>query len=260
MKIAIVDDEYHAIAGLRKVLEQLDKHFIIYEFRLPSEFLAFLTEQWVDLAILDIEMPEVNGLELAKRVKDLRKETNIIFVTGHSQYALEAYELYVTGFLLKPPTERAMQKALENLRIPLPANSAHIRVQTFGNFEVFVDGTPLSFPRSKSKELLAYLVDRAGTGATAAEIAAVLWEDKPYDRAAQNQTQKIIRVMMQTLKAAGIEEMIIRRRNNLMVDITSFSCDYYDFIKWDTRLYRGEYMSCYSWAEMTSAALSQRMP
>ena len=68
-----------------------------------------------------------------------------------------------------------MRNVLENLRYPAEDVPAGVKVQCFGNFEVFVGGRPLSFKRSKSKELLAYLVDRNGATCTNGEMLAVLW-------------------------------------------------------------------------------------
>ena len=121
-----------------------------------------------------------------------------------------------------------------------------------------MDEAPIKFERAKAKELLAYLVDRKGSGSTTAEISAILWEDKEYNRNLKNQTQKIISCMMKNLKEASIEDIIIKRRNYLAVDINKFDCDYYNFLQEDTfavNSYMGEYMSNYSWAEFTTANL-----
>ena len=82
-------------------------------------------------------------------------------------------------FLLKPANEADVRNVLENLRYPPETAPVGIKIQCFGNFEIFVGGRPLSFKRSKSKELLAYLVDRNGATCTNGEMLAVLWEDKP---------------------------------------------------------------------------------
>ena len=122
---------------------------------------------------------------------------------------------------------------LQNFRFPIQKPEAEMRVQTFGNLEVFVLGEPILFTRSKSKELLALLVDRKGAGVTTAEIAATLWEDKAYTRSAKNQVQKVIMYLNEALKIAGIEDVVIKGWNNLAVDISKFHCDYYRFLLGD---------------------------
>ena len=129
-----------------------------------------------------------------------------------------------------------------------------IRIQTFGNFGVFVDNTLLRFEREKAKELMAYLVDRRGSPVTTAQIATVLWEET-YDRKLKNQTTAVISSLRSTLKAAGIESVLIKTWNNLSLDITKVKCDAYDFEKGDVlaiNSFHGEYMVNYSWAEFTT--------
>ena len=86
----------------------------------------------------------MNGLELAKRLKDQHGETNIVFVTGYSEYAIDAFDLHASGYLLKPATVEKVQDAMENLRIPPETigRGKRVRIQCFGNFEIFVDGVP----------------------------------------------------------------------------------------------------------------------
>lgn len=134
-------------------------------------------------------------------------------------------------------------------------------VHTFGNFEVFYDGKPLAFTRAKSKELFAYLIDRRGAAVTTAEACGVLWEEKEYNFSRQRQFQTVVSELFKSLKTHRIEHLIYRRRNCLSVDVTGLECDYYRLLEGDSVArgqYSGEYMSNYSWAEMTAGFLSQK--
>ena len=106
----------------------------------------------------------MSGLELALELKRLQPGVHIIFVTGFSQYAVDAFAMHASGYLLKPATEEAVLRELTFLYQEREAG-ARVRVKTFGGFDVYVDGEPLRFGRAKSKELFAYLVDRRGTSA-----------------------------------------------------------------------------------------------
>lgn len=135
-----------------------------------------------------------------------------------------------------------------------------IYMQTFGNFEMFIDGEPVRFSRSKAKELIAFLVDRKGAGVSSAEIAAVLWEDKVYTRSLKNQVQTIVGSMMEALKSYGVDDIIIKRWNSLSIDTTKITCDYYKFLERDAAYinrFAGEYMSNYSWSEFTTGYLTE---
>lgn len=127
-----------------------------------------------------------------------------------------------------------------------------LQVKTFGYFEAFVGGKRLSFRREKAKELLAYLVDRHGASVTTEQIAAVLWEDKPYSRTMKNYVSNVYNSLRRTLEEVGCGDVLIKSRNHLSLDAEKIRCDAYDYEQGDKTArsaFRGEYMSNYSWAE-----------
>ena len=263
MKIVVVDDEPLALRGLvqeiKKVLPECDAA----GFTDPSEALAILKEDSLkpDVAFLDIEMPGINGIYLAKKFKDVYPKTNIIFVTSYSQYALDAHSLHASGYLMKPVLAEDIRRELDDLRTPVTAPPSRVRIQTFGNFDIFVDNIPLAFFRAKAKEALAYIVSKNGSSVTVAELAAAIWEAREYSRSLQNQMQTVISDMMNTLRKAGAGDIIIKKRNNISLDVTKVDCDYYRFLKGDAaavNAYMGEFMSSYSWAEMITGYLSNK--
>lgn len=260
MRMMVVDDEELAVESLVKVLRKELPDTEIVPFLKPSEAFAYLAENAVDIAFLDIEMGGFSGLDLAKKCKDLCPTVNIIFVTGFSQYAMDALRLHASGYLMKPVRPDDLRTELANLRHPLPLAGKRVRIQTFGNFEVFVDGKPLPLSLTKSKECLAYLVDRKGARVGTAELAGVLWENEPYDRRVQSNTYSVIAILMKALRRAGVCELIIKTRRDIAINTEAVDCDYYRFLSGDTsqiNAFHGEYMSNYSWAEFTLAELAQ---
>ena len=137
---------------------------------------------------------------------------------------------------------------------------SHILVQTFGNFDVFVEGKTVTFTRSKSKELLAYLIDRQGSSITRAEAFSILWEDEFYDRAKQKQLDVIIRSLRTTLREYEISDIVEMQGGTLRVIPEMLDCDLYRLFEGDVDTlndYRGEYMSSYSWASLTEAYIDR---
>ena len=190
MKILAVDDEKIALEALEDALRKALTDSEIFAFRTSAEALECAGKTSFDVAFLDIEMRDINGLELAKRLKDIKSDINIVFVTGYSEYALDALNLYVSGYILKPVTPQKVTDALAHLRTPVTkghvdqktgTDEMKLRVQCFGSFEVFCGEEPLTFTRQRSKELFAWLIDRLGAQTSMAEIAAVLWEDGQYN-------------------------------------------------------------------------------
>ena len=163
MKILAVDDEVFALENLRQAIKTALPDCELCCFSTPVEALRHAAEAVPDIAFLDISLSGMNGLALAKRLKDINGKTNIIFATGYSEYAVDAFSVQASDYLLKPVTRGAVVRAIEHLREPVAEKSGQrVRVQTFGNFEVFVGGRPLAFTRLKTKELLAYLINRRG--------------------------------------------------------------------------------------------------
>lgn len=259
MHILAVDDEELALGMLVDCTKEALPDAEVHGFRKPNEALAYLRENACAIAFLDIEMRGMSGLELAKRIKDISADTNIIFVTGYSEYALDAFRVCASDYLLKPTTPEAIGQAITHLRTPVrPEHKNRIRFQCFGNFEVFCDEKPLAFKRIKTKELLAYLVDRMGAGVTSGELLSVLWEDGLDTLSRRSNLRNLISDLKKALSEVDAENIIVKTGRTIAIDCRLVDCDYYDFlhrIPYAVNCYQGEYMAQYSWAEITTASL-----
>ena len=269
MKAICVDDENLVLQLTVSMCRELPQITEVEGFTHPKDSLQWLDNHKVDIALLDINMPAMDGIALAAKIKEKSPDTAIIFITAYSQYAVEAFALHVSGYLLKPINRERLSSEIDyaisrhGIRQQQTDNSLtppHIRVRTFGNFDILVDGKIVSFPRSKSKELLAYLIDRQGSSITRAEAFALLWEEGIYDRSMQKQLDVIIRCLRSTLKENGISEILEMERGSLRICPEKFECDLYNFFNGDISAinsYRGEYMSSYSWASLTEAYMDR---
>ena len=229
MRIICVDDEELVLNLVVYLCEQLPDIDEVKGFTESAEALKWLEKNKTDLAILDIDMPEINGINLAVRIKQQAPETAIIFLTGYSQYAVDAFNLHAQGYLLKPVNKEKLASEVKYaLSVKVPKKFPHIFARTFGEFDLLVDGDPISFGRSKAKELLAFLVEKRGAGVTRAMAFAVLYEDTPYDRKMQKQFDVIVRSLKETLQQNGIEEIFEMKSGELRVNTDLFECDLYN--------------------------------
>lgn len=247
MNVLLVDDEPLQLMRLEKAVKEAMNDDNIFSYGNPLEAFLKAKEMPIDLAFLDIEMPGLNGIQLAKRLKNLNPEINIVFVTAYDQYALEAHRIHASGYVSKPVSKAKVEEELKNLRNPIPlSKKKKIQIKCFGNFEVFCDGEPLRFSYKKSKEAFAYLVDREGSAITISELNAILWEeDHP------SYLRNLIADIQNALKKAGAEEVFVKRHNECFIDVAQVDCDAYRYKKDDPdaiRMYRGEYMIQYDWA------------
>lgn len=248
MKILLVDDEELQLIRLENCVKSALPDSEIMRYTNPVLAEKETANLTIDLAFLDIEMPVLNGIMLAKKLKRINPLINLIFVTAYNDYAVEAYKIHASGYVTKPVSADKIKSEIDALRYPvLLKQSKKLQVKCFGNFEVFYGGVPVRFTRKKSKELFAYLIDREGAAVNINELNAVLWEDE--DR--KSYCRNLIADIISTLKSVGGEDVFIKRRNECFIDVDKIDCDAYEYKKNNpdaVRAYRGEYMTQYDWA------------
>ena len=257
-----VDDNPIIVESVREELLRLDPRGSHHTSCSGEKALRLSEQLSPDVVFLDIEMPDWNGLEIAKRLKTACPRTNIVFITGHAEYALPAFEIYASGFLLKPVTQEQLHRALDNLRYPVSKereiHTERLKVCCFGQFEVWHNGRPVAFQRSKTKELFAYLIDRNGAMCSTQQLISILWPDAPGDASHASQLRVFIADLQTTLTRLGFGAALVRSRGILGIDPAMMDCDYYRYLSGDAeekRLFHGEYMAQYSFGEPTLAAL-----
>lgn len=259
MIIFAIDDEPNALEILCRAIAEAEPEAELHSFDRASEVLAAVEAGTVpDVLFADGDMPGTSGVELARRLKRRCPNLNVVFATGYDDYMRDALSLHASGYLKKPILAEDVRNELDNLRHPVDRSTQagsrpRVRFQTFGNFEVFVDGKPVPFEREKTKEYLAYLVDR-GTMCTNAEITAALWEQAVTPA----YLRKLRKDLFDTFRALGCDVVLIHEWNRQGIHTELVECDYYDWkrgLPSAINAYRGEYMAQYSWAELTHGTL-----
>lgn len=252
MTILAVDDEEFALLDLVDAISAARPDAKIVQCRNGKEALEAAKNDTFEVAFLDIEIGSMTGLKLAKLLKDIQPKINIIFATSYQKYAVDAFALHASGYLLKPVSKEDVERELSFVYVEEPTNKKNIRVQTFGGFDIFVDDKPVTFKRAKSKELLAYLIDRRGNSVSLGQAADVMFEDGIYDSNRKKYMQTIYAGLCADLKAVGADSILQKSHNCHGVDVNAFECDYYKFLDGDAKAvnqYRGDYMINYSWSE-----------
>ena len=254
MRAIAVDDEVLMLGALVAAIEESSDISEVAKFLNSHDALDFVKENQIDIAFLDINMRGMGGLELAENILLLRPHCKIIFCTGYEQYAVPAFKLHASGYLMKPISAEDVQTEINNIK-GLKNKEKLLTVKCFGNFEVYAKGEKLAFKRLKSKELFAFLVDRNGAGMTIRQICAVLFPDEMDDNKNGAYLRQLVMDLKNTLKSVGAESVLCHESPCYSVDVNLIKCDYTSYLETGKPEFHGEYMTQYSWAEETCAML-----
>jgi two-component SAPR family response regulator len=249
-----VDDEVLMLGALTSAIEASPDITEVNKFSDCDAALEFIKEKPADIAFLDINMRGMGGLSLAEKIKSICPDCKIVFCTGYEEYAIPAFKLHASGYLLKPISAEDVQKEIDNI-IGVRQKEKPLTVKCFGNFEVYVNNQKLSFKRLKTKELLAFLVDRNGAGMTAKQICAVLFDDDTDDNKNAAYLRQLVLDLKNTLKSAGADGVLCHETPCYRIDTSLLRCDYISYLESGKPEFHGEYMTQYSWAEETCAML-----
>ena len=258
MKVFAIDDEKAMLEALHDAIVAAEPDAEVFDFKRAKPALAAIEETGApDVVFSDIELPGIDGISLAAKIKEAAPDAKIVFVTAFPGYALDAYRVHVDGFVVKPVEVERIREELDVLFPKKSSRAAKLTVRCFGTFEVFAHGEPLVFSRTRTKELLAFLVDRNGGACTGPQIVNALWEG----RATKN-AQSYLRVLTADLKnsldAVGLADVLVREHGQWAIRPDHIDCDYYHLLAGDAKAaaaFSGYYMTQYSWAEETAAKL-----
>lgn len=263
MKIIAVDDNKKDLKIISDIVKDILPDSEYDAFDDPLSALALAREKEIDIAILDIKMPELDGIELGRFLKELNPFINIIFLTSHKDYGFEAMEMHASGYMIKPATKDKLNEELAELRYAEKYNShKRVFVQTFGNFEIFVDGKPVDFKYKRTKEMVAILVANKGAQTTNGEIIANMWEDEGDPDKKVSYLGNIRQDLQNTFSDLKLEGIILKQRGSMAIAKDRIDCDLYDWLeKKDASKYKyaGDFMNQYSWSEFYHADLDDEL-
>ena len=254
MKVIAVDDEELMLRALVKAISASPDIKEVVKFSNCEEALDYVKENYIDVAFLDINMRGMGGILLAEKIIEFCPNSKIVFCTGYEEYAISAFKLHASRYLMKPISAEEVQVEIDNIK-GVRKKEKLLEVKCFGNFEVYVKGERLSFKRSRTKELFAFLVDRRGAGLTAKQICAVLFPDDTDDVKNTAYIRQLVMDLKNTLKTVGADAVFCHETPFYRIDSTLLKCDYFSYLETGKPEFLGEYMTQFSWAEETCANL-----
>ena len=254
MQAILVDDDIVSRTMLASMIKDTKWVSLVAEFDNAEEALAYAENNQVDLAILDIQLPNMNGVELAKQLQMRNQDILFMFETGREDYAFHAFQLKAVAYITKPYQKEDVIYALETAYLLSKRKNLNSRyyARTFGYFDFFIEGEPIAFKSAKAKELLALLIDRRGGIVTSEQMIATLWENRPNDDATQNLASKLTKTLYKELESVNAQEILHIGRGVRNINVDKIDCDLYSALDGEMnamRHYCGEYMNEYSWGE-----------
>ena len=233
MRVVIVDDEAPVLELMERFIEKDEQAKVIGKFLLPSEAIEHIKELKPDAVFLDIEMPGMNGIELAGRLIEEDENLEIVFVTSHSQYALEAFKVNALNYIIKPASAKEIAKTLSRIsRYKNLATSIQrkeeFRIKCFGGFEVInAFGIPVKWISKKSSELLAFFIMNRNCKMDKWKIGEALWPEASEQQITRNFHTTLFR-LRKTLNEEGIPIKICSEkgtREGYLCNIGQLNCD-----------------------------------
>ena len=160
--LAVLENEL-AIPAINEIISTLQPEAELFCFGSALPALAAARKNEIDIALIDVKLPELNGIDFGQYLQELYPLVNLIYLSEDSEQAYHAIRQHASGYLLKPPAEESIRQALEDLRHPTAQKKEkRLFAQTFGNFELFANGKPVAFKYNKTKEMVAVLINNRG--------------------------------------------------------------------------------------------------
>lgn len=263
MKTIIIGDGDRQKSFFMSVACQLSYLQVIGFFLEWNEAWDFLPNTPVDLVVLDINVLGESGIAMGRQLRAFYPDVRLLYITGVDTYpyVLEAVRLNAGAYILTPYTPDDLDYAINASGLFLKKKKKkRIFARTFGYFDLFVDDVAVVFRSSKSRELLAILIDRHGGIVTSDQAIGTLWENRANDETTQSLYSKVGRGLQNQLDEVGAGHIVISSRGSRSIDVDAIDCDLYQMLIGDEsakRMYFGQYMMDYSWAEYRLAGLER---
>ncbi|MDT3701112.1 MAG: response regulator [Thermincola sp.] len=229
----IVDDEILVLNLLKRLLTERGSVNIIGEFTDPAIALDKIPGLKPDVLFLDVEMPEMNGIELGTKLLEYDNEMDIVFVTAYEQYAIQAFKLNALHYILKPADEESIDETLQRILKKKRQNGIAVgyggRIYMFGDVCVLDgDNNRIKWSTSKVEELFVLLLLNREKGISKWRIIEFLWEEADTKKSQQNLYTTIFR-LKKTLRDAGIKADIENNAGNYRIILKEVFCDLFEF-------------------------------
>jgi two-component SAPR family response regulator len=237
MRVLVVDDEPVMLLAMKRLLSKAEGIELAGSFRNAAEALDFVRDNPVDLAFLDIQIGADNGLELARSLRMLCADADIVFTTSHAEYAMPAYDVYPLDYMVKPISGKRLEQTIARAASRRGASVGaadgqvpqRLTVRGLGSFEVFSrQAGEVKWTSKKSAELFAYLLVHRGRSVTRARIVEDIFPDMPLKNA-EIYLNTAVYQLRKALALHGFKEAILSTSEQYRADLNHMDVDFIQF-------------------------------
>lgn len=278
MRAILVDDEHLALQYLGKLLQEIDGVKIIGTYINPFVAMEAIIQEEPDIVFLDIEMPEMNGIELAEKIQEKLPTTHIVFITAFSEYAVKAFEIYAVDYIVKPVQRNRLGKTLRRIAkvfTEISNSTTPIRLARVRMFQSlsFDWGGDVSEPidvrwrTSKVRGIFALLLQNRGTFVQKELLLDLFWPEMDLEKGFI-QLYSAVYQIRKAIASTNFGMSIVNHKNGYRLDLNGVTVDVDEWEKGLEQasaitdksldehrklleLYRGDYLAKedYVWAE-----------
>ena len=257
MRAILVDDEPLMLRSFMRCSAGISELQVVAQFGGAEEALAFAGENPFELALLDIQMPGMSGIELAVRLRALYPELLVVFISAYDEYVRDSNAIGGDDYIVKPYKRETIERMARKMVLLSRRQQKSVYLQMFGRFNVLKDGVPLPIT-GKTKEILALVACRRGREISNEEIYTTVWEGREYSNEHMKTYYNALGRLKRVLADSGAGELLISTPRGQMLNMELCGCDYFDWLNRnvDSRnRFEGEFLSEYSWGESILADL-----
>ena len=251
MRGIIVDDEPLMIEAFKRLSSGIENLKLEGAFESAEEAIEFSENHSFEIAFLDIELPEMNGIECAKALREKMPGILIVFISAYDDYLRESNQIGGDDYIVKPYRKETIEKTMDKMRLLVQRQKKSVYVQMFGRFGIKKDGVPIPL-RGKAKEILALILVKRGKEISNEEIYNTIWETREYSNVYMKVYYNALKRLKDSLKENGRADIIFSTARGQMANTDIFDCDYYSWQDGNAdekERFEGEFLSEYSWGE-----------
>lgn len=226
----IVEDEKFVLSEIKTMVEETGFINVVNTYNNPLAALAEVDLLRPQLALIDIQMPGMDGITLAERLLEKIPSLEVVFITAHNEYAIKAFELNALDYLLKPINPRRFALLAERVASTIAERNTGPRglleIQFFGGLDVKINGQAVKWVRTKAEELFCFLLINHKFAVHKETILEALWSDHDPRRGLSILQTSVSKLRNIFSPLEGVVQLDYAS-NKYRLNISECSCDYF---------------------------------